>query len=386
MLTNKVVVIGAGIVGLAIGKKFASLGYETFIIEKNTTIASETSRRNSGVVHAGIYYEKDSLKAILCTRGNKLLATYCEKNHIPYRRWGKLIVATNESQVDALTSLNLKAKENNVTDLLLLDNDEVKEIEPNVTCFAALLSPSTAVLDIKSLAINYVKDYESNGGKILLGAECIAITKNDVFEIKYRQDGISQSIKCCALINSAGLSAPSIAKRMDFIPQALIPESFYAKGNYFKCNMTYPFNHLIYPLPESAGLGIHATPDIDGSIRFGPDVQWVDSPSDYHVDASRLPLFIREIKKYYPAIESMKVVPSIVGFRPKTSSKENQPQDFIIQGEEKHGCKGLINLFGIESPGLTASLSIADLVYEKVTKGDILHRNDGFKSSLTLKR
>ncbi len=360
------VVIGAGVIGLAIAREFAVQKKSVLVIEKEQFIASETSSRNSEVIHAGIYYPKNSLKAQLCVQGKVLLYEYLSKRNIAHKNCGKLIVATTENQLDDLQSIDEKAKENGVFDLMHLSAKEAHEKEPALKCLRALYSPSTGILNAHEYFLSLLGEIEDNNGLCVLNTEVVSIEKtNGHFEVATRSHGDYYTIKSDILINAAGLHATRIAKSTQVLDGKYIPETLYAKGNYFSLTGRSPFNHLVYPVPEKNGLGIHLTLDMQGTARFGPDVEWTKT-INYQVDELRAELFYNEIVKYWSEINIKNLKPGYAGIRPKIYFSEEEkkaPQDFVIQTKNTHKIEGLINLFGIESPGLTSSLAIAKHVY-----------------------
>lgn len=350
------VVIGAGVVGLAVARALALAGREVMVLEAASAIGTGTSSRNSEVIHAGIYYPQGSLKARLCVEGKQLLYAYCDERGIGYRRCGKLIVATSLTQVHQLQGIIDKAAANGVDDLVLLTGEQARALEPQLACFAAVHSPGTGIVDSHALMLSLQGDLENAGGAVALNspleyAECL-------------EDGIileaagGTRLKATTVINAAGLNAPVLAGRFRGLDPAFVPTPHYAKGNYFTLNGRSPFSTLIYPVPEAAGLGVHLTIDLGGQAKFGPDVQWVDSPEDLVVDPARGEAFYAEVRKYWPALQDDALQPGYAGIRPKLHGPHEPADDFVIQGPCEHGIEGLVNLFGIESPGLTSSLAI----------------------------
>ncbi len=358
------VVVGAGTIGLAVGRELALEGRSVLILEKEGFIASETSSRNSEVIHAGIYYAPDSLKARLCVEGKALLYDYLNERSIPFSPCGKLIVATDITQSAQLNSILMKAVQNGVRDIKRLSHAEAFAMEPELSCHEALFSPSTGIFNTHDFYLSLLADLEDRGARCILNTHVISIVqKNGAFEISTIANGEVYKITADIFINSAGLHAVSLAKNIEGFPCDLLPELRLAKGNYFSLAKRNPFKRLIYPVPEKAGLGIHLTLDMQGRARFGPDVEWVDS-IDYAVSADRAQHFYDEILKYWPKLEEGALTPDYSGIRPKISfdGSFDGPQDFVIQTETDHGISGLVNLFGIESPGLTASLALARYV------------------------
>ncbi len=356
------IVIGAGVVGLACARALAQRGIEVIIIERNSAFGQETSARNSEVIHAGIYYPKNSLRAELCVQGNRELYEYCSERGIAHRRCGKLIVATHHQHEKKLHDLQRQAESNGVTDTRMLTGGQAMALEPELRCVAALHSPSTGIVDSHALMLTLLGDAESNGAVISLKTEVKAgeIGSQGTL-LLVNSGGEEMLITADYVINSAGLSAVPLAKAMDGYPQELIPVAHYAKGNYFALAGRTPFSRLVYPVPEEGGLGVHLTLDLGGQARFGPDVEWIDT-IDYTVDPRRSEGFYSEIRKYWPALPDNALMPAYCGIRPKISGPNAPAADFIIQGPETHGIRGIVNLFGIESPGLTSCLSIASKV------------------------
>lgn len=360
------IVAGAGVVGLAVARRLAQAGREVIVVEAAGDIGTGTSSRNSEVIHAGIYYPAGSLMARLCVAGKQALYSYCDERGIPYRRCGKLIVATAENERDKLASIKAHAEANGVGDMQVLTGEEARAREPALTCVGALLSPSTGIVDSHAYMLALRGEIEDAGGALAFHAPLVrAKAVSDGFEVEIG-GGTPMALHCRMLINSAGLSAPAVARAIGGMPAGRIPASYYAKGNYFSCSTRAPFSHLIYPVPEPGGLGVHLTIDLGGQAKFGPDVEWVDSPDvaslDYAVDPARADRFYPAIRRYWPALPDGALTPSYSGIRPKIVPPAIARQDFVIQGPQDHGLAGLINLFGIESPGLTSSLAIADEV------------------------
>lgn len=353
-----IVVVGAGVIGLAIGRELATSGRDVIVLEAESQIGTHSSSRNSEVIHAGIYYPTDSLKARLCVQGKKQLYAYCVENGISHMNIGKLIVATGDDDKQKLGEIQQQAERNGVNDLRMLHGTDARNLEPHVECIAALLSPSTGIVDSHAYMLSLQADIEVRGGEVVLNSRvCNPVVSGDGFE--FEVDG--EKYRCKTLVNSAGLSANELwsQHRAHHLP-GQAPEYFFAKGHYFAYQGKSPFNHLVYPIPSGGGLGIHATNDLGGAARFGPDVVWIDTV-DYSFDESRKSDFVDAIRRYFPALDASKLIPGYTGIRPKLS-KAGPPADFVVQGETDHGVPGLVNLFGIESPGLTASLAIAEYV------------------------
>lgn len=363
----EVLVVGAGVVGLAIARALAQQGLETLVLERNSRPGQETTSRNSGVIHSGLYYPTGSLKARLCVRGRDLLYAFCAARGIAHQRCGKIIVAA-ESQAAALGALHERGIANGVTDLVALNAVQVRELEPEVSCAAGLLSPSTGIIDVHELLLAFIADLESHGGMLALQAAVErAEVREDGIVVAIRSGDSTSEMRCRWLVNCAGLSAVELLRRVDGYPAARLRVPHYAKGNYFACHGARPFRRLVYPMPNSAGLGIHATLDLDGTTRFGPDVEWVSQP-DYHVDPLRAQSFYAAIREYWPAIPADSLQPAYAGVRPKLVGPGAAAGDFEIEGAAAHGVPGLVNLLGIESPGLTSSLAIAEVVAGMVSE------------------
>ena len=357
------VVIGAGVIGLAIARRMAKAGREVVILEAAEGIGTVTSSRNSEVIHAGIYYKAGSLMARMCVDGKHALYKYCAEHGIPYRNCGKLIVATTSAETAKLQSIRAHAEANGVNDLQTLDGDAARALEPALNCDAALLSPSTGIIDSHAYMLALRGEAEDAGAAFAFHTPLLAArARDDRIEVDAGGDA-PMSLECRLLINAAGLGAPAVARSIDGMPIDLIPPAYLAKGNYFSCSARAPFSHLIYPVPEPGGLGVHLTLDMAGQARFGPDVEWVDR-IDYAVDPARAERFYPAIRRYWPTLPDGALMPSYSGMRPKIVPPAVAVQDFLIQGPRDHGIGGLINLFGIESPGLTSSLAIADYVGE----------------------
>jgi L-2-hydroxyglutarate oxidase LhgO len=350
------VVVGAGVVGLAVARALALQGREVMVLEAADAIGTGTSSRNSEVIHAGLYYATGSLKAQLCVQGRELLYAYCAERGVPHRRCGKLIVATAPGQVPALQGIQARARANGVTDLQWLDAAAAQALEPALQCVAALHSPSTGIVDSHALMLALQGDLEHAGGLVALNA-ALADARVTPQGLHLRAaDGTVLLAR--TVVNAAGLGAPGLARRFAGLEARHVPTPYYAKGNYFTLAGRAPFSRLVYPAPEAAGLGVHLTLDMGGQARFGPDVQWVDSPDDLQVDPARGDAFYAEVRKYWPGLKDGALVPGYAGMRPKITAPGEPAADFVVQGPAVHGVPGLVNLFGIESPGLTSSLAI----------------------------
>jgi L-2-hydroxyglutarate oxidase LhgO len=358
------VVVGAGVVGLAVARALALQEREVLVLEAANAIGTGTSSRNSEVIHAGIYYAPGSLKASLCVQGRVLLYDYCVERGIDHRRCGKLLVATEPAQVAQLQGIDAQARRNGVSDLLLLSADEARQLEPQLGCEGALLSPSTGIVDSHGLMLALLGDLENAGGVLALSSPLErAIVGPSGIEL-FAADGTQLLAK--TVVNAAGLQAPALAAQFCGLDQRFVPQAFYAKGNYFTLATRAPFSHLIYPVPQAAGLGVHLTLDLGGQARFGPDVQWVDNPDDLRVDPARGDGFYAEVRKYWPGLPDGALLPGYAGIRPKISGPGEPGRDFMIQGPRDHGVPGLVNLFGIESPGLTSCLAIGGMIAKQL--------------------
>jgi L-2-hydroxyglutarate oxidase LhgO len=355
------VVIGAGVIGLAIARRLARAGREVIILEAAEAIGTVTSSRNSEVIHAGIYYPAGSLMARMCVAGKQALYHYCRDHGIPHRNCGKLIVATTATETEKLSSIRAHAEANGVCDLQTLSGAAARALEPALNCDAALLSPSTGIIDSHAYMLALRGDAEAAGAAFAFHTPLLrARALPDRIELEVGGDA-PMSLECSLLVNAAGLGASAVARSIDGMPIDLIPPTYLAKGNYFSCSTRAPFSRLIYPVPEPGGLGVHLTLDMAGQARFGPDVEWVEN-IDYAVDPARAERFYPAIRRYWPTLPDGALMPSYSGIRPKIVPPAVARQDFLIQGPRDHGLAGLINLFGIESPGLTSSLAIADHV------------------------
>ena len=354
------VVIGAGVVGLAVARALALQGREVMVLEAAHAIGTGTSSRNSEVIHAGIYYPQGSLKASLCVKGKAMLYDYCAARGIGHSRCGKLIVATTAEQVAQLQGIVKKAAANGVHDLVLISREEALAMEPRLQCVAAVHSPGTGIVDSHALMLALQGDLENVGGLVVLNSpiaharcalDAITLIAEDGTELQAQQ-----------IVNAAGLQAQPLARRFAGFDSEHVPPSYYAKGNYFTLAGRSPFSRLIYPVPEAAGLGVHLTIDLGGQAKFGPDVQWVESADDLVVDPARGDAFYAEVRKYWPELQDGALIPGYAGMRPKIQAPHEAAKDFLIQGPALHGVPGLVNLFGIESPGLTSSLAIGEHV------------------------
>ena len=344
------VVIGAGVIGLAVARRLAQAGREVIVLEAAESIGTVTSSRNSEVIHAGIYYKAGSLMARMCVEGKRALYAYCRDHGIPHRNCGKLIVATTPGETARLQSIKAHAEANGVLDLQTLDGAAARAIEPALNCDAALLSPSTGIIDSHAYMLALRGDAEDAGAAFAFHTPLLQgrATPQGI-ELEIGGDA-PMALQCELLVNAAGLGAPQLARCIAGMPIDLIPPAYLAKGNYFSCSARAPFSHLIYPVPEPGGLGVHLTLDLAGQARFGPDVEWIDT-IDYSVDPARAERFYPAIRKYWPTLPDGALMPSYSGIRPKIVPPAVAVQDFLIQGPGDHGVAGLINLFGIEIAG-----------------------------------
>ncbi|RED50993.1 NAD(P)/FAD-dependent oxidoreductase [Aestuariispira insulae] len=356
------VVIGAGVVGLAVARALARQGRDVIILEAEDAIGTGISSRNSEVIHAGIYYPQGSLKARLCLEGNKALYQFCEAFKVEYRRCGKLIVASANAQVAQIEGIQQKAIANGVDDLTPLDQGQAQSLEPELNCVAALLSPSTGIIDSHGYMLALQGDSEAHGAMIAFQSPVREGETLDNGAIRLITGGEApMELTANLVINAAGLAAPSLARRIAGLNPDNIPKEYLCKGNYFVLDGKAPFSHLIYPMPDEAGLGVHLTLDLGGQAKFGPDTQWIDQ-LEYPVDPARANSFYDAVRSYWPGLRDGALMPGYSGIRPKIAGPNEAAADFVIQGPSDHGVPGLVNLFGIESPGLTASLAIADYV------------------------
>lgn len=356
-------VIGAGAVGLAVARELALAGREVVILEACEAIGTQTSSRNSEVIHAGIYYPSGSLKARMCVAGRRALYRYCAERGIDHRRVGKLIVATTEDEVAGLRKYKAQAEANGVTDLVWRSARELRELEPEIVCVAGMLSPSTGIIDSHGLMLACLGDAESRGAALALNSPVISgeITGNGI--VLHVGGAEPAAVLCNTVVNAAGLNAQAVARSIRGIPGETIPPTFYAIGHYYTLSGRPPFRHLIYPVARQDWLGVHVTIDLGGHVKFGPDFGWIDR-IDYGFDESRGAAFYTAIRRYYPGLKDGALKPGYTGIRPKIAGPGAPAPDFVIQGPRVHGVGGLVNLYGIESPGLTSSLAIASHVAE----------------------
>jgi len=355
------IVVGAGVVGLAVARELAQRGREVIVVEKHVAIGMETSSRNSEVIHAGLYYPTGSLKARLCLQGRDLLYAYCEDRSVPYRRCGKLIVATSDAQLPKLAAIRAQAHANGCPEISHLTSSEARALEPALSCVAALASPNTGIIDSHAYMLALQADAEQAGTLFALGSEVVSgQAHGDRIVVKVRAvDGAETELETGTLINCGGLWAPRVASRIEGLDQRCTPTAYFAKGNYYSLAGKAPFSRLVYPVPEAGGLGVHLTLDLGGQARFGPDVEWLDHPQgeiDYTVDARRADKFYREIRSYWPNLADGALQPAYAGVRPKIVAPGAAAADFVLSS---HRNPRYLGLYGIESPGLTASMAIA---------------------------
>ncbi len=356
------VVIGAGVVGLAVARELALAGREVIVLEAAEGIGTGTSSRNSEVIHAGIYYPATSLMARFCVQGRRKLYAYCAARHVPHVNCGKLIVATNAQEDAMLAGIKQRAEANGVEGMRVLTAAEAIAMEPALTCTSALHSPATGIIDSHAFMLALQGDAEHAGAMVVLFSPVLGgrVTRDRRIELDIG-GADAMTLRARLVVNSAGLHAPRLASHIKGMPADRVPTAYFAKGNYFTLAGRSPFSRLIYPVPVPGGLGVHLTIDLGGQARFGPDVEWIDE-IDYTVDPRRADSFYAAVRKYWPGLKDDALQPGYAGIRPKTVPKGAPAQDFEVQGPQTHGIAGLINLFGIESPGLTASLAIAEHV------------------------
>ena len=361
-LSVDTVIIGAGAVGLAIAEALSRENKEILVIESEEDFGKITSSRISGVIHAGLYYPTGSLKSKFCVLGNKLIYDYCEKNFIPYINTGKLLVATSINQKEKIEQIKKQAEINGVENIKKISKKESYNLEPLIYCEEALLVPSSGIIDVVSYMRSLVGKIQDLGNMIAYNSSLKNINfdgKKFTLNIFNQQE---TTIECNKVINSAGLFASDVASKISVLKEKFIPKTYYAKGNYFSSKKNFKINHLIYPIPEDVGLGVHLTLELDNSVKFGPDVEWVKNPNDYAINENRKKIFADKISKYFPSFDISLLQPSYSGIRPIIDKNNKAKRDFVIQGEKDHEIPNLVNLYGIESPGLTSSLAIAEYV------------------------
>jgi L-2-hydroxyglutarate oxidase LhgO len=358
-------VVGAGVVGLAAARALARAGREVVILEGAAAFGTGISSRNSEVVHAGLYYPPGSLKARLCREGRDRLYAFCAERGVAHRRLGKLVVAAGEEELPALARLRATAEANGVEDLSWLTGAEARAREPALRCAAALFSPSTGIVDGHGLMVALLAEAQARGATLALRCSVEGGRVGPGGLVLKVGGAEPLELSCRSVVNSAGLGAPGLARSLEGFPAAALPWAYLCKGSYFTLGRRAPFRHLVYPAPEQAGLGIHLTLDLAGQPRFGPDVEWVDR-EDYRVDPARAPAFAAAVARYWPEVPADALQPGYAGIRPKLVGPGEPPADFLVQGPREHGIPGLVNLFGIESPGLTACLALADEVVARL--------------------
>ncbi len=358
-------VVGAGAIGLAAARALALAGHEVLVLERAWTIGFETSSRNSEVIHSGIYYPPGSLKATSCVAGRRRLYAYCREHGVAHAQLGKLIVAAHEGEIQTLEKIAAAAYANGVDDVEWLGASRAQDLEPALHCVAALLSPSTGIIDSHALMLAYQGEAEAAGGMIVLRTPVLSgRVRADGFELATGGDAPG-AIRCRFLVNAAGLHAPALARAIAGVPPETVPPAYFCRGVYFTLGGRSPFRRLVYPVPPAGGLGVHITLDLAGQARFGPDVEWI-SAIDYTVDPARGEAFYAAVRSYWPDLRDGALQPGYAGIRPKISGPGEPAADFVVQGPAAHGVPGLVNLYGIESPGLTASLALADEVVARL--------------------
>ncbi|MDS9468915.1 NAD(P)/FAD-dependent oxidoreductase [Paracoccus sp. MBLB3053] len=359
------VVIGAGVVGLAAARALALSGREVLVLEATEAIGTGTSSRNSEVIHAGIYYPPESLMARACVEGRRMLYDYCADHQVETRRCGKIIVATDAAEANRLDAIRARAEANGVENIRALGPGDLREMEPALDCVAGLLSPETGIVDSHGLMLALRGDAETHGADIAFHSPALSGRATDA-GIELDVGGSEPiALRARSVVNAAGLSAPDLAGRVAGLDPAHVPRAYFAKGHYFLLRGKAPFFRLIYPVPVPGGLGVHLTLDLGGQAKFGPDVSWIEKP-DYGFEPARAESFYHAIRRYWPDLEDGALMPGYTGIRPKIVPQGAAAQDFVVQGPEAHGIPGLVNLFGIESPGLTASLYLGRLVAERL--------------------
>jgi L-2-hydroxyglutarate oxidase LhgO len=359
-----VLVIGAGVVGLACARALALRGHAVIVAERTSGIGNGVSSRNSEVIHAGMYYPAGSVRARHCVEGRRRLYAFCDSHGVPYRRCGKLIVATNALEEAKIEGIHQQGVTNGVEDLELIDGDAARALEPNLFATAAVLSPQTGIVDSHAFMLALQGDLEDAGGALAFDTGVERLARRDG-QWHATLSGDAGEIPFDAVVNAAALGAQALARTTEGYPTERIPKLVYAKGNYFGCIGRPAFTRLIYPSPVDGGLGTHVTLDLAGRMRFGPDVEWIDEEV-YEVDPARAASFYASIRRYWPGLPDDALVPDYSGIRPKLTGPGEPPADFMIAGPAEHGLVRHVALFGIESPGLTASLSLADEVAEKI--------------------
>lgn len=368
------VVVGAGVVGLAVGRALAQRGLETLVLERESAIGTGISSRNSEVIHAGLYYPAGSLKARLCVQGRQQLYAFCDSHGVSHRRCGKLVVATDDSQLAGLAQLMAKAAVNGVHDLRRLSMAEALALEPQLSCVGAILSPSTGIIDSHGLMLALQSDLQRAGGDVAFSSPVLSIASAAGAHVLQVGGDEPMALAARIVVNAAGLWAPRLAAATEGLASAFVPQAHFSKGNYYALAGRAPFSRLVYPLPQDAWLGVHLTLDLAGQARFGPDVEWlpddVAEPLDYVVDPSRAAGFYADVRRYWPGLPDGSLQPAYSGMRPKIHARDQPAPDFRIDGPELHGVSGLVNLFGIESPGLTSCLALGHEVLGRLCLSD----------------
>jgi len=355
------IVVGAGVVGLAIGRALALAGREVLVLEAERHFGTGTSSRNSEVIHAGIYYPAGSLKARLCVEGRRQLYEYCAARGVAHRKLGKLIVATRGGQVERLRTILAGARANGVENIAMIDAAEARRLEPQLACVGALHSRETGIVDSHGLMLALLGDLESAGGLLSCASPFDRAERHGAGWIVHTGGDSPLALEADLLVDAAGLQAQAVAARIESLPAEHVPRRHLARGCYFQLSGRAPFSRLVYPVPAPGGLGVHLTLDLGGQARFGPDVEWIDT-IDYTVDPHRADAFYAEVREYWPQLPDASLAPAYAGIRPKLSGPGEPAADFVIAGPQAHGVPGLVVLFGIESPGLTACLAIGDHV------------------------
>jgi L-2-hydroxyglutarate oxidase LhgO len=358
-------VVGAGVIGLAVARALARAGREVIVVESESGIGAGVSSRNSEVIHAGIYYRTGLDKTRLCVDGKAMLYAFCREFGVPHKRCGKLVVAADAGEVDKLAALKAQAEANGVVDLTWLSGKEARALEPALVAERALLSPSTGIIDSHAFMLALRGDAEAHGAMFAFETPVLAGRASEQGLVIEAGGPAPMRLAAGLVVNAAGLGAQALARSIAGMPVDKIPPLHLAKGNYFSLSGRSPFSRLIYPMPTPGGLGVHLTLDLAGQAKFGPDVEWVDA-IDYNVDPRRAPSFYAAIRTYWPDLQEGALQPGYAGVRPKIARPGGSTTDFLLQTEREHGVAGLINLFGIESPGLTASLAIADWLAHSV--------------------
>lgn len=359
------IVVGAGVVGLAIARTLARSGREVLVLERHDRVGAETSSRSSEVIHAGLYYPPGSLRAKACVAGKELLYRFADENGVAVRRCGKLLVATSEAEVPRLAAIAATAARNGVHDLVPLTGQQARALEPELACVAALLSPSTGVVDSHGLMTALEGDLAAHGGTVVLNTAVTGLARTPAGTFALNTEGAERGgITCARLVLAAGLGATALARRFAWPARYAPPETYPAKGHYFALSGRAPFRRLVYPMPDGAWLGVHLTLDVAGRARFGPDLEWTDRVSyDFEdADGARRARFAAEICRYWPGLPEGALHPDTTGIRPKLYRADEPVADFAIHGPETHSVAGLVALYGIESPGLTSSLAVGEIV------------------------